>query len=71
MIIGVPVAEFAQGTFMTIRRDNHLASSPKVPVAGYEDMLLNLSGAHAPFFTVCDVRFAPESGRSSVRWNVG
>ena len=37
---------------MTMRSDNNLASSPKitemtvVPVAGYDDMLLNLSGAH-------------------------
>ncbi len=42
---------------MTIRPDNYLSSSPKVtemrvvPVAGHDDMLLNLSGAHAPFFT--------------------
>jgi glucarate dehydratase len=43
--------------FMTIRPDTYLSSSPKVtemrvvPVAGHDDMLLNLSGAHAPFFT--------------------
>jgi glucarate dehydratase len=42
---------------MTIRPDNYLSSSPKVtemrvvPVAGHDNMLLNLSGAHAPFFT--------------------
>ncbi|HEY1979828.1 MAG TPA: glucarate dehydratase [Xanthobacteraceae bacterium] len=42
---------------MTIQSDSAQASSPKVtemlvvPVAGYDDMLLNLSGAHAPFFT--------------------
>jgi glucarate dehydratase len=42
---------------MTIRPDNYLSSSPKVtemrvvPVAGHDDMLLNLSGAHGPFFT--------------------
>ena len=43
---------------MTVGPDRHLsASSPKitamrvVPVAGHDDMLLNLSGAHAPFFT--------------------
>jgi glucarate dehydratase len=42
---------------MTIRPDNYLSSSPKVtemrvvPVAGRDDMLLNLSGAHGPFFT--------------------
>ena len=42
---------------MTIRPDNYLSSSPKVtemrvvPVAGHDDMLLNLSGAHAPYFT--------------------
>jgi glucarate dehydratase len=42
---------------MTIRPDNYLSSSPKVtemlvvPVAGHDEMLLNLSGAHGPFFT--------------------
>jgi len=42
---------------MTIRPDNYLSSSPKVtemlvvPVAGHDEMLLNLSGAHEPFFT--------------------
>jgi glucarate dehydratase len=43
---------------MTVGPDRHIAaSSPKVtamrvvPVAGHDDMLLNLSGAHAPFFT--------------------
>jgi glucarate dehydratase len=42
---------------MTIQSDSVQASSPKVtemlvvPVAGHDDMLLNLSGAHAPFFT--------------------
>src|SRR5271154_2332399 len=42
---------------MTIQSDIAQASSPKVtemlvvPVAGHDDMLLNLSGAHAPFFT--------------------
>jgi glucarate dehydratase len=42
---------------MTIQSDSAQASSPKVtemlvvPVAGHDDMLLNLSGAHAPFFT--------------------
>jgi glucarate dehydratase len=42
---------------MTIGSDRHSSASPKVtgmrvvPVAGHDDMLLNLSGAHAPFFT--------------------
>jgi glucarate dehydratase len=42
---------------MTIGSDRHSCASPKVtnmrvvPVAGHDDMLLNLSGAHAPFFT--------------------
>jgi glucarate dehydratase len=42
---------------MPLAPDTHLSSSPKVtemlviPVAGHDDMLLNLSGAHAPFFT--------------------
>src|SRR5436190_8114096 len=40
-----------------MRPDNQLSTSPKVtemhvvPVAGHDAMLLNLSGAHAPFFT--------------------
>src|SRR5277367_5449946 len=42
---------------MTIQSDTAQTSSPKVtemrvvPVAGHDDMLLNLSGAHAPYFT--------------------
>jgi glucarate dehydratase len=42
---------------MTSGPDRHFSASPKVtemrvvPVAGHDDMLLNLSGAHAPFFT--------------------
>src|SRR5271155_4042902 len=42
---------------MTIQADFQVSSSPKVtemlvvPVAGHDDMLLNLSGAHGPFFT--------------------
>jgi glucarate dehydratase len=41
----------------TVMSDRPHSSSPKVtemlvvPVAGHDDMLLNLSGAHAPFFT--------------------
>jgi len=42
---------------MAISPDSYRSSSPKVtemtvvPVAGHDGMLLNLSGAHAPFFT--------------------
>src|SRR5258708_564735 len=48
---------FERGFDMTIQSDIQFQSSPKVsemlviPVAGHDDMLLNLSGAHAPFFT--------------------
>jgi hypothetical protein len=28
-----------------------VTSTRVIPVAGHDDMLLNLSGAHAPFFT--------------------
>jgi glucarate dehydratase len=57
---------------MTMRSDNNLASSPKVtemtvvPVTGYDDMLLNLSGAHAPFFTRNIVILRDSAGHSGV-----
>jgi len=57
---------------MTMRSDDNLASSPKitemtvVPVAGYDDMLLNLSGAHAPFFTRNVVILRDNAGRTGV-----
>jgi glucarate dehydratase len=57
---------------MTMRSDNNLASSPKitemtvVPVAGYDDMLLNLSGAHAPFFTRNVIILRDNAGRTGV-----
>src|SRR4029077_19937742 len=47
-------------------------SSPKViemlviPVAGHDDMLLNLSGAHAPFFTRNVVILRDNAGRTGV-----
>ena len=37
-----------------------------VPVAGHDDMLLNLSGAHAPFFTRNVVILTDSSGRTGV-----
>jgi len=37
-----------------------------VPVAGHDDMLLNLSGAHAPFFTRNIVILRDTAGRSGV-----
>lgn len=49
-----------------------LSSSPKVtemlvvPVAGHDDMLLNLSGAHAPFFTRNVVILRDNAGRTGV-----
>jgi glucarate dehydratase len=48
------------------------SSSPKVvemrvvPVAGHDDMLLNLSGAHAPFFTRNVVTLRDSAGRTGV-----
>jgi glucarate dehydratase len=48
------------------------SSSPKitemrvVPVAGHDDMLLNLSGAHAPFFTRNIVILGDNAGRIGV-----
>jgi len=48
------------------------SSSPKitdmrvVPVAGHDDMLLNLSGAHAPFFTRNVVILRDSAGRTGV-----
>src|SRR5690348_11586484 len=50
----------------------HHSSSPKitemlvVPVAGHDVMLLNLSGAHAPFFTRNIVILRDNAGRSGV-----
>ena len=37
-----------------------------VPVAGRDSMLLNLSGAHAPFFTRNVVILTDETGRTGV-----
>src|SRR6201988_2289244 len=52
--------------------DRPHSSSPKitemrvVPVAGHDDMLLNLSGAHAPFFTRNIVILRDNAGRTGV-----
>src|SRR3974390_2987199 len=52
--------------------DRPHSSSPKitemlvVPVAGHDDMLLNLSGAHAPFFTRNIVIIRDNAGRTGV-----
>jgi glucarate dehydratase len=57
---------------MTIRSSIDFPSSPKVtemlvvPVAGYDDMLLNLSGAHAPFFTRNVVILRDNAGHTGV-----
>jgi glucarate dehydratase len=58
---------------MTVAPDRHLsASSPRVtamrvvPVAGHDDMLLNLSGAHAPFFTRNIVILNDNAGRTGI-----
>jgi glucarate dehydratase len=51
---------------------SNFPSSPKVtemlviPVAGHDDMLLNLSGAHAPFFTRNVVILRDNAGRTGV-----
>jgi glucarate dehydratase len=55
-----------------MRPDNQLSTSPKVtemhvvPVAGHDAMLLNLSGAHAPFFTRNLVILRDSAGRTGV-----
>jgi glucarate dehydratase len=57
---------------MTMRTENHLSPSPSVtemlvvPVAGHDDMLLNLSGAHAPFFTRNIVILRDNAGHTGV-----
>jgi glucarate dehydratase len=57
---------------MTIQSDTARASSPKVtemlvvPVAGHDDMLLNLSGAHAPFFTRNVVILRDNAGHTGI-----
>src|SRR5206468_11456413 len=57
---------------MTIRPDTYLSSSPKVtemrvvPVAGHDDMLMNLSGAHGPFFTRNIVILEDSAGRTGL-----
>ncbi|CAN5458919.1 glucarate dehydratase [soil metagenome] len=51
---------------------NNAVSTPKVvtlrviPVAGHDDMLLNLSGAHGPFFTRNLVLLTDSAGRTGV-----
>jgi glucarate dehydratase len=57
---------------MTMRPENSLSPSPSVtemlvvPVAGHDDMLLNLSGAHAPFFTRNIVILRDNAGHTGV-----
>jgi glucarate dehydratase len=57
---------------MTIQPDIRFSSSPKVtemlvvPVAGHDDMLLNLSGAHGPFFTRNVVILRDNAGHTGV-----
>lgn len=49
-----------------------MSSTPKVtamqviPVAGYDSMLLNLSGAHSPFFTRNIVIIKDNAGHTGV-----
>ena len=63
---------FEQRTLMTVQSSIGFPSSPKVtemlivPVAGHDDMLLNLSGAHAPFFTRNVVILRDNAGRTGV-----
>lgn len=51
---------------------NHATATPiiidmqVIPVAGYDSMLLNLSGAHAPFFTRNIVIIKDNSGHTGV-----
>jgi glucarate dehydratase len=57
---------------MSGQPDFRVSSSPKVtemlvvPVAGHDDMLLNLSGAHAPFFTRNIVILRDNAGHTGV-----
>src|ERR1700691_2339074 len=57
---------------MIIQSSIDFPSSPKVtemqvvPVAGHDSMLLNLSGAHAPFFTRNLVILTDNSGHTGV-----
>jgi glucarate dehydratase len=57
---------------MTVQTDVSASSSPKVtgmrvvPVAGHDGMLLNLSGAHAPFFTRNVVIVTDNAGHTGV-----
>src|SRR3984893_5258854 len=57
---------------MIIQSNIDFPSSPKVtemrvvPVAGHDDMLLNLSGAHAPFFTRNVVILRDNAGHTGV-----
>lgn len=52
--------------------EQHLSSAPTItemrviPVAGYDSMLLNLSGAHGPYFTRNVVVLRDSSGRTGV-----
>ena len=52
--------------------DQHVSGAPVItdmrviPVAGYDSMLLNLSGAHGPFFTRNIVILRDNSGRTGV-----
>ena len=43
-----------------------IASMRVIPVAGHDDMLLNLSGAHGPFFTRNLLLLKDSSGRTGV-----
>ena len=57
---------------MAIQPDSKAGASPKitdmrvVPVAGHDDMLLNLSGAHGPFFTRNIVILTDSTGHAGV-----
>jgi glucarate dehydratase len=57
---------------MTVRPNSQFLSSPKVtemlvvPVAGHDSMLLNLSGAHFPFFTRNVVILRDNAGHTGI-----
>jgi glucarate dehydratase len=57
---------------MSALPEQHLSGTPRItemrviPVAGYDSMLLNLSGAHGPFFTRNVVVLRDSSGRTGV-----
>src|SRR5258705_11859138 len=51
---------------LTARESPQIRTMRVIPVAGHDSMLLNLSGAHAPFFTRNLVLIRDNAGRTGV-----